>query len=106
MEQRRMQVMHVDGFLDGAESEFVGGSVGVAAFDSAAGDPGGESEVVVVTAFHDTAVRAGFRKFDDRSAAEFATPDDECLVEKSAHLEIGEESGDRLVAFLGERTVV
>ena len=52
MKQRGVEIVDVHRFLDGTEAEFVGGAVDVAALHSAAGEPGGEAEMVVVAAFH------------------------------------------------------
>ena len=63
----------------------------VTAFDSAAGEPGGVSIVVVV---------ASFRSFRRRGPAEFAPPDDQGVFEKSAFLQIFDQGANAPVAGL------
>ena len=53
VEDGGLEVVGVDGFVDGLEAEVVGGAVGEAAFEAAAGDDGGEAVVVVVAAVVD-----------------------------------------------------
>ena len=71
-----MEIVNVDWIFDGFEAEFVGGTVNVAAFDSAAGHPHGEAVVVVVATVDFALVGAGFWHFDDWGTSEFAAPDD------------------------------
>jgi len=52
VEDRGVQVVDVDRFLDGLEAELVGGAMNVAALHAAACQPGGEAVVVVVAAVH------------------------------------------------------
>src|SRR6476660_2812468 len=67
-----VQVVDVHRILGGTEAEFVGRSVGLATFDAAAGEPDGETPVIVVTAVDLTGVGAGLRQLDGGRAAEFA----------------------------------
>src|SRR4051812_49371277 len=50
MQDRRVQVVHVDLVGDGGDAELVGGAVDVAPLDAAAGEPHGEARAVVVAA--------------------------------------------------------
>ncbi len=61
----------------GAEAELVGGPVGHAAAETAAGEPDGEAPVIVVAAV--AALRG-------RRAAELAAPEDNGLVKQAALL--------------------
>ena len=77
----------MDAFLYGAEAELVGGAVGHAALEAAAGQPDGEAPVVVVAAI--AALRC-------RRAAELAAPEDERLIEQAALFQVLQQGGDRL----------
>jgi len=77
MQDRRVQIMHMDLVLDGLVAEVIRRAVGHAALDAAAGENHGETPVVVVAAV------AGFAvdQFDRGRAAELAADDDQRLVE-------------------------
>ena len=55
--------------------------------------------MVVVAAVDLAGVRARLGHFDDRRAAELAAPNDQCLFEQAALLQIGQQRADRLVAL-------
>ena len=67
VEHRRVEVVDVHDVFDGAEAEFIGGTVDVAAARAAAGEPAGEAVVVVVAA-----VERGV--FGHRRATKLAAP--------------------------------
>ena len=97
VEDGGVEVVDVDFVFDGVEAEFVGFSVGEAAFDAASGEDHGEGVGVVVSAVVAELVHGG--------AAEFAAPDDEGFVEHAALFEVGDEGGAGLVdveAIFGE----
>jgi hypothetical protein len=71
VEDGGVEVVDVDLVLDRTEAEVVGGAVGEAAADAAAGQPGGEAPVVVVPAVP---------PFGCAGAAEFAPPDDRACL--------------------------
>ena len=73
IEDGGVEVVDADFVFDGFEAEIVGGSVGDAAFDAAAGEEGGERGRVVVAAAAEL-LEAGV--LDHRRAAEFACYDD------------------------------
>src|SRR5687767_6700302 len=75
-EHGRVQVVHMYRLFDGFEAEFVGGTVGLAAFDAAAGQPASEAPVVVVAAVDLARICAGLRQLDGGRAAKFASPED------------------------------
>jgi hypothetical protein len=52
VEDRGVQVVDVDRFLDGLEAELVGGAMDRSPLHAAAGQPGGEAVVVVVAAVY------------------------------------------------------
>ena len=96
-----VEVVDVDGAFDGAVAELVGGTVDVAAFHAAAGKPDREAPVVVVAAHAGLAID----QLDGRRATEFTAAEDERFLEEPALFQVGEESGDRLVALLAQRPV-
>ena len=91
VQQRRVEIVNVYGIFAYVESEVVGRSVDVTAFDATAGEKHREGSIVVVAAI--AALSHG-------RATEFAAPDDEGIVEKAAVLEVLDESGDGLVGVL------
>jgi len=50
VENRRVEIAEVNGVLDSAQANGVGGAHDLAAFDSATGHPHGETEIVMVAA--------------------------------------------------------
>ena len=92
VEHGRVQVVDLDRVLDGSVSEFVGGAVGPAASNAAAGKPHAEAELVVV---------ASVRSLAERRATELATPDHEGRFEQASTLEVAEQRRDRLVDRAG-----
>ena len=105
-QQRGVQVVDVDWFLDRFETEFVGRSVDVAAAHTAASEPHGEAVMVVVSAVDLAGVGPFLREFNGRRATELAAPNDECFFQQTALLEVGQQRADRLIALLGETTVI
>ena len=105
VQQRGVQVMDVDLILLRPETELVGRSVDVAALCAAAGQPHGEAVRIVVAT-----VLAGIRtegaQLHNRRAPELAAPDHEGVVQHTALLEVGEQSGDRLIALPRQLAVV
>jgi hypothetical protein len=79
----------VNWILNRGKALLVGGAVGETGTHSAACHPPSEGAAVVVHV-------AG------AAAAHFAAPDDEGLVEQAALLQVGDESGERLIAGEGE----
>ena len=65
IKQRGMQIVHVDGFFDGAITKFIRSTVGQAAADTAAGEPHGEGLGMMI---------AAIAVFDHRRAAELGSP--------------------------------
>ena len=66
IEDGGMDVMDVDRLVDDLPAEVVGGAVGHAALDAAAGEPHAEAVRIVVAA----SVGSGAAKFNDGSSAE------------------------------------
>ena len=77
VQHRRVQIMHARRILHGLEAELVGGAVGYAAPDAAAGHPYAEAVVVVIAAKLRGAVAVQFHR---GRAAEFTAPDDERII--------------------------
>ena len=105
VEQGGLEVVHVDAVLHGAEAEVVSGAVGLTAAHPGPGQPDGEAVVVVI------APRGGFEfvvlgELHGGRSAELAAPEDEGFIEKAAGFEVGEQSGEALVALLGQLAVV
>src|SRR5262245_28754653 len=76
LENRGVQVVNMDRLFDGLEAEFVSRAVGLAPFDAAAGEPGGEAPMIVVAAVDLPLVCAFLGHLDDRRAAKLASPED------------------------------
>src|SRR6516165_4481629 len=74
VEQRGLEVMHVDRVGRDADREVVGGAVGDPGADAAAGEPDGEGIRVVVAPPLPAVLD---RALEERRAAELAAPDDE-----------------------------
>src|SRR5262245_14116150 len=101
-----VQVVNVDGVFGRAEAEFIGRTISLPAFDTAAGQPDGEAPVVMVAAVDFTGVGASLRQFDRGRAAEFAAPDDQRLFEQANPLQIADQGGDGAIALASELLVV
>ena len=69
-----VEVVHVEFVFNGLISPFVGGAVGIAGTNAAAGQPNGESLRIVIAPV--VVLREG-------SASEFAAPPDEGVLEQS-----------------------
>jgi len=93
MQHGGVQIMHRDSVLHGLESKVVGLSVDHAASNSTAGQPHGESIVVVVPSI---------AVFGHRCAAEFSTPGHQSVFQQAALFQISEQSGDGLVDLAAE----
>src|SRR5258705_12324304 len=78
MQHRGVNVCHVMAVLDSVESQFIGGPVGDAAFDAAAGQKGAEALRMMIAAC----------SFSAGGSAEFGAPDDHGVVEQAALLEV------------------
>ena len=91
VKNRGVEVPDVMAVLDRLMPDLVGGPVAGAGLDSSAGKPIGKALGVVITA---VVVSLG-----DRLAAELSTPDHQGVFEKPALLQVGEQSGNRLVNF-------
>ena len=85
-----MDVVDVDGVLDGSEAEFVGHTMRDAAFETAAGEPHGEGVDVVIAS-------GGLAHLAHRRAAEFTAPDDDGVIEQATLFEVFHECGARLI---------
>jgi phytoene dehydrogenase-like protein len=88
MQNRRVQVVHRDDFLDGAVTELVGRAVGHAAAHAAACHPDGEALRIVV---------ATIATLRERRAPKLAGPQQQRVIEEPARLEVADERGDLLV---------
>src|SRR5436309_2307868 len=80
----------MDAVDNGIETEFVGFAHGAAGFDAAASEPHGEGIDVVVAA-------SGVAILAHRSAAKFAAPDDQGVLEQAARLQVFDQRSLGLV---------
>ena len=94
-----VEVVGVDPVAAGHDAVFVGFAKDVAAFDAAAGHPGGEAEVMVFAPFV-------IGLLVERGSAELGGPNDEGAFEHAALFEVGEESGNGAVDVFGEAFVI
>src|SRR5687767_15284967 len=85
--------MHVDRVRGDVEAELVSLAVAVPGLDAAAGQPEAEAAVVMVAAV--------IAALDHRRAAEFASPDDDGVLQEAPLLEIHNEGGAGLVGVEG-----
>src|SRR5439155_10871962 len=91
-----VQVGDVVTTVDRVEAQLVGGAVGHAALDAAAGQPGGEAVGMMIAAV--APLGAG-------GAAEFRAPNHERFVEQPALLEVLEEAANRLIDLAAQGRV-
>ena len=88
MQDRGVQVVDVDLPLDRPKAEFVRGAMHVPALDAAAGQPHGETVMVVVAAFARQVVGEAHRQFHGRRAAELPSPNHQGVVKHAALFEV------------------
>src|SRR6266511_2878585 len=93
VENRRVQVVHVDFVGGGLVAKIVGGAQRKGGPDAPAGQPDGEAARIVVAA---GAVLLGVR-----GAAEFAAPPDQRVLEQPARFQVGQQAGDGSVHRAG-----
>ena len=77
MHNRGMKIMNVDGIFHDLRADFIGRAVDVAGFDSATGQPAGESVFVVIAT-----IASGL--FGGWRATEFRAPDHQSFLQLSA----------------------
>src|SRR5205807_10384212 len=94
VENRRLQIVHVDLVLHDMEAKLIGSAVSEAALDATAGHPDGKGLRMMIAAEPAAQSRIGF---DHRRTAELAAPDDQRLIEQTPSFEVGNESGTRLI---------
>lgn len=74
VEDRRLQVMHMDAVFDRGKSEFIGSAVNVTSANTTPCHPHAEAIVVVVATVHFALVGARNGEFYNRCPSKFATP--------------------------------
>ena len=99
-QNRGVQIMHMNRFVFGLETKFVGRAINRAALDAAARHPHREAVMIVVAPVLLARIGSGRWQFDDRRAAKFAAPDNQGFLQHSALLQILNQSRNRLIAFL------
>src|SRR5688572_25176295 len=97
MQDGGVEVVDVVGGVYGAQTYFIGGADGLAAFDAGAGEPHGKAPGVVV---------AAFAFLIERRSAELPAPDDQGLFQQSPRFQIRDQTRDRLVGPSAQRRVV
>lgn len=85
MENGGLEVVNVNGVLDGVHAEFVALPVGDTGLHAAAGHPCGEGIRVVIAA---PAHAVGDVPLDERGPTELPAPDDQRVIEQSAPFEV------------------
>jgi hypothetical protein len=87
VQDRRLQVVHVDRVLGDVVAEVVGRAVGEARLDAAARHPAGEAARVMIAAV----VGRGELALRVVRAPELAAPDDQRVVEQAALFQVGDQ---------------
>src|SRR5262249_38056332 len=82
-------------FLYRAQADFVSRADSLATLHATARHPHAEAPGIMVAAV--LLWRLPGTDLGERSAAEFAAPDDQRILQHAARLQIGEQTGDRLV---------
>jgi hypothetical protein len=106
MQNRSMQVVHMDLIFRGSKAELVGCAVHKAALHTAAGHPHGKAVVVMVPSVDLTGIRTRRRQFYGWSAAKLTPPNYQGVFQHTALLQIFEQRAYRLIALSGELAVV
>src|SRR5271154_799857 len=102
MQQRGMQVVHVNFVLRGGEAELIGRTVDMAGLEASARHPHRKPVGIVIASAYGSVVRAGFGKLHSRSTSELSTPDDQRVIQHAALLQVFQKRRDGLIAFRGE----
>jgi len=89
VQDRRVEVVDRDNVVDGFVAEVIGRTEAEGSFDSGTRKPAGETFRIVIPS-------AG-TFLEGRHAAEFGTPHDERVFQETALLQIGDQSGSRLI---------
>lgn len=97
-EQRGVQIGNTHAVLDPLEAKFIGFSIGNAAADSAPGKPRREGVGIMIT--------PAAAALDDGQATELAVADHQRGIEQAALLQIGEQSGNRLIGLHCEPAMI
>src|SRR5438132_127125 len=100
MQDGGVPIGDADFVFNGGEANVVGGAVGDAALDAAAGHPDGEAVRAVAAA-----VVADFQvgcQFVDRQPAKFAAPENERFVQETTLTQIVQQRGRRFVGLLAD----
>ena len=97
MQDRRVQVMHMDRVLNGSQTDGIGRSVSQAAAHARSRQPDGIAPGIVI---------ASLTLFAHRHPSELATPDHQRVVEQPALPQIAQQTGDRLIGLATHRRVI
>ena len=95
-----LEVVDVDGMIDGVEAEVVGSAESEAGLDSAASYPDGEGIWMMIAAPAGSVVDVAL---NERRATEFAAPDDERVIQHAAHFQVLNKRGARLIGVFALR---
>src|SRR6476659_2574485 len=96
MQDRRVQIVDMDGVANDVIAKIVGFSPYDARFDPAAGEPDGKAAAMMVAAVIGLQGALGVN-----GAPKLAGPDDERVVQHAAPFEVEDERGLRLVDVAG-----
>ncbi len=95
MQNGGVEVVNVNGPIDGAEADVVAGAVNHARFYAGAGQPGTKSPGMMFAAF-------GLGRVVEGRAAKLGGPNNERIVQQAAFFEIFEQRGDGLIDVPGQ----
>jgi hypothetical protein len=87
MKERGLEIVDVDGIFHGVESEVIGCAVGDTGLDSTSGHPNGEGVGMMIAAPTRAVVEI---PLDKRSSSKLTAPNNQGVVEQTAHLEISD----------------
>src|SRR4051812_24860526 len=92
-QDRRVQVVRMDGPLDRRVADGIGGADDLAAPNAAPGEPHRVARGRMIAARRRTGILRGWR------ATELAAPDDERLAEQSAPFQVGNQARDGAIGL-------
>ena len=97
VQDSRVEVVDVEAILHRVQAQIVRGTDNLSALHASASHPHGKTRGIVV---------AAITLFTHRRPSKFTTPNDQCLVQQPARLEILQQGGYRLVALTALAAVV
>ena len=92
VQDRRVQVVDINFVFHDFVTVIIGGTVNHSALHASAGEPEGKAEGIMI---------AAVGALGEGRAPEFSRPQDQCLVQQTARLQVTEQAGDGLVHGAG-----